>query len=131
MAKLLVKWETNPNTGHFTRFDVVSVRDDSVPWGNLEGYPTFLRVYLPGISVEQAKFLTEAELGGPLDLDTGVGTVKVNKRAWRVVESRINPPIYAQLEAAYLVSGEYEVSNPDGMLAWLEKKIDGSGRGSW
>ena len=132
MAKLLVRWVDTPGMGT-KRFDVIDVRDDSVEWGGLEGFPTYLRVYLPGITREEALFLSETEWDqtGPLDPDTGRGNLKLHARAWRVVESRINPPIMAQLEAAYMVSGEYEIPDASGMLAWLEKKIDGSGKGSW
>lgn len=130
MARLLVRMADAPA---FKRFDVVSVRDDSTPWGNLEGYPTFLRVSLPGVTVDQAKFLTEVQFDpdGLLDKDTGQPMQMMHRRAWKIVESRINPPILAQIEAAWMVSGEYVVPDANGMLAWLEKKIDGSGKGEW
>ncbi|KPK37046.1 MAG: hypothetical protein AMJ65_15555 [Phycisphaerae bacterium SG8_4] len=117
----------------YKRFDVVDVRDDSVQWGGLEGYPIFLRVYLPGITVDQARFLQEIQYDptGHIDPDTGNPDRMLYKRAWRIVESRITPPIMAQIEAAWMVSGEYVVPDADGMLAWLEKKIDGSGRPEW
>lgn len=130
MCKLLVMWADTPG---YRRFDVVDVREDSVEWGGREGNPTFLKVGLPGISVEQATFLTEVQYDpdGDLDYDSGKPKDRLHKRGWHVVENRINPPIMAQLEAAWAVSGEYVVADADGMLAWLEKKIDGSGKGEW
>ena len=131
MARLLVRMADTPSG--YKRFDVVDVRDDSVQWGGLEGYPIFLRVYLPGITVDQARFLQEIQYDptGHIDPDTGNPDRMLYKRAWRIVESRITPPIMAQIEAAWMVSGEYVVPDADGMLAWLEKKIDGSGRPEW
>lgn len=130
MAKLLVMWSDN---GSYGSLDVVDVREDSVPWGNREGYPTFLRVSLPGVTPEQAQFLMDVEFDpdGLIDKETGGPQQVRHKRAWKIVQSRINPPIWAQLEAAYMVSGEYVVPDANGMLAWLEKKIDGSGKGEW
>lgn len=130
MAKLLVMWGDN---GKYGSFDVVDVREDSVPWGNLEGYPTFLRVSLPGVTVDEARFLQDVEFDpdGLIDKETDRPQQVLHKRAWKIVQSRINPPILADIEAAWMVSGEYVVPDANGMLAWLEKKIDGSGKGEW
>lgn len=130
MCKLLVIWSDN---GSYGAFDVVDVREDTVEWGGLEGYPNFLRVSLPGITVEQAKFLMEVQRDptGSIDYDSGKRQDILYKRGWKIKSGNIPPPLYAQIEAAYLVSGEYEITDADGMLAWLEKKIDGSGKGSW
>jgi hypothetical protein len=132
VARLLVRWVDTPAT---KRFDVIDVRDDSVEWGSKEGYPTYLRVKIEGVTKEQCLFLVEPELDptSGQDPDTGTYLGKLHKRAWKIVESRINPPIYAQIEAAYMVSGEYVITaaQADGVLAWLEKKIDGSGKGNW
>lgn len=133
MAKLLVAWTSRPGVG-VKQFDVVDVRDDSVEWGAREGLLSgYLRVSLPGVSREQALFLMDAEFDplGRIDPDTGKGRDILTARAWKIVEARITPPILAQIEAAYMVSGEYVVQNADGMLAWLEKKIDGSRKGRW
>jgi hypothetical protein len=121
------------DTLSYKRFDVVEVREEDVVWGTKEGYPTFLKVKLTGVTVAEAQFLMDVEYDpdGALDIDTGKPQHKLHKRGWRVVENRITPPILAQLEAAWMVSGEYVIDNADGMLAWLEKKLDGSGKAAW
>jgi len=132
MAKLLVRWIDNPGI-HTKRFDVIDVRDDSVEWGSKEGFPSYLRVSLPGVTKEEAQFLSEVEWdqNGPLDIDTGRGTTKLHARKWKIKEGNIPPPLFAQIEVAYMISNEYVVPDANGMLAWLEKKIDQSGKGSW
>ncbi len=133
MAKLLVRWIDNPGVTGTKRFDVIDVREDSVEWGSREGFPTYLRVSLPGVTRAQAQFLSETEWDqtGPLDPDTGRGNNKLTARAWKIKEGNIPPPLFAQIEVAYMISNEYVVPNATFLLGWLEKKIDGSGRGSW
>ncbi len=131
MCLLLVRMADTPSG--YKRFDVVDVREETVPWGAREGFPTFLKVKLTGVTVEEAQFLMDLEYDptGTTDYDTGELDQKLHKRGWRILESRINPPIMAQIEAAWMVSGEYVIDNADGMLAWLEKKLHGSGKGAW
>lgn len=135
MAELLVFWASTEHPEDAERFDVIVVYPDGHEWGLKEGAPNFLRVSLPGISVEQAEFLLDTERDSPQLFfpETGdpMQQVKTRHRAWRIVESRIPPPIMADLEAAFIVGGKYVVQNPDNLLAWLEKKLDGSGRGAW
>jgi hypothetical protein len=115
------------------RFDVIDVRDDTVPWGNREGYPTYLRVWLQDVTEAEAMFLVRPE-GDPatgLDFDTGLPIGNLTARAYHILESRINPPTLAQIEAAWMVSGEYVIVDGQGMLAWVEKKIDNSTPPAW
>lgn len=130
MCKLLVIWNDN---GSYGAWDVVDVRNDGVGWGTREGYPQFLKVSLPGVTVDQARFLQEVQYDptGTTDYDTGKPDQRLHKRAWKIKQANVPPPLYAQIEAAYLANEVYVVPDADGMLAWLEKKIDGSGKGSW
>ncbi len=134
MCKLLVRWIDNPGATGTKRFDVIDVRDDSVEWGSREGFlSNYLRVSLPGVTPQQAQFLTEKEWdqNGPLDFDTGRGTTRIHARRWHIVESRINQSTMDALWDKFILSEEFVVFDAQNMLAWLEKKIDGSSRGNW
>lgn len=127
MANLLIRYIDNPGTRGTKKWDVIDVRDDSVPFGTREGYPTYLKVHFGNVSVDEVRFLTEPELdpASPVDPDTGEFTGKLTARAYKLLESRLNPPTLAALEAAWLVSGVYDIPDASEMLGWFEKKLGG------
>lgn len=134
MCRLLVRFQDTPGPRGTKKWDVIDVRDDSVEWGNLEGYPTYLRVKLEGVTKEEALFLMDREWDPAFGYDKedpSQGNKPLYSRAYRILESRLNPPILSAIEAAWMVSGEYVVTDGQGVLAWLEKKLDGSTPPAW
>jgi hypothetical protein len=89
-------------------------------WGRLEGYPTYLKVDLPGIPVEDAAFLQEMQT----DPDATEPQHYLHRRAWSIMSNRINPPILADITAAYEANEPYVVEDADGMLDWIRRKYD-------
>jgi hypothetical protein len=100
--------------------DVVVVVPDGWVWGRLEGYPLFLKVDLPGVSVEDARFLTEIHFEDPEDISSN----HLFRREWGILANRITPPILADITAAYEANEPYVVSNPDDILNWIRRKLD-------
>jgi hypothetical protein len=121
MCRLLIRWidkedtvQGRPNT---KAWDVIVVMPDDHEWGQREGYPTYLKVDLPGIPVEDAEFLVEIqEEPGTTDF--------MHRRGWGIMSNRITPPILADITAAYEANEPYVVEDADGMLNWIRRKYD-------
>jgi len=111
------------------KYDVVVVVPDGWTWGAAEGPPTYLIVKLPGVLVRDAEFLADVDWIDDLILVErnhlgGLSPKRIirNRSAWAFIESRLNPPILAMIDAAMAGDGTLTVPNADDVLAWIRKK---------
>jgi hypothetical protein len=124
MCRLLVRWidkeDVVPGRPNTKAWDVIAIQPDGWAWGGREGYPTYVKIDLPGIPVEDAAFLQEKHSEDPDD----PSAIWLYRRMWGIVENRITPPILAQITAAYEANEPYVVPNPDDILNWIRRKLD-------
>ena len=124
MCRLLVRWidkpDTVPGRPNTKTGDIVIVAPDDWKWGTKEGYPQYVKIDLPGITIKEAAFLQDIHFEDPEDRSSDY----LYRREWGILSNRITPPILAQIEAAYEANVPYVVQNPDDILNWIRRKLD-------
>jgi hypothetical protein len=75
MANVLIRWQAGSVGTDRNKGDIVDIRPDDMPWGDLEAHPIYLRVQVTGLNHESPKVLAwaqpEREIVGNVDPDTG------------------------------------------------------------
>lgn len=85
MCELLIMAinKSNPDPekdkGCYKRGDIVTIHPDNHIWGDQEGLPTFIKIKIPGLTVDMARKVTEQ------GMDLVTGEVMTVRRKWNLL----------------------------------------------